>query len=160
MSEDKIVNLPRLKAIVSKLRTKKKKIIFTNGCFDLIHIGHIKYLEKAKAQGGILIVGINSDSSMRKIKGPKRPIIKQGDRAKIIAGLEAVDYVSIFNETTPLKMIMTIKPDILVKGADWQLNKIVGADFITSYGGRTISIPLIKDRSTSRIIRKIISRFK
>lgn len=160
MSKDKIVALAELKAIVSRLRARNKRIAFTNGCFDLIHVGHVKYLEKAKAKADILIVGINSDSSMRKIKGPMRPIINQMDRAEIVAGLEAVDYVLIFNETTPFKMISALKPDILIKGADWKPGKIVGADFVKSYGGKAITIPLTKYKSTSGIIRKIVSRFK
>lgn len=160
MSEDKVVVFSKLRTVVSKLKAKNKKIVFTNGCFDLIHAGHVKYLEKAKSFGDILIVGINSDSSMKKIKGSKRPIIAQGDRAGIIAGLESVDYVSIFDETTPLRLIKAVKPDVLVKGADWDLTKMVGADYIKSYGGNAISIPLVKGRSTSHIIRKIVSRFK
>ncbi len=160
MSKDKIVSLPKLKALASKLKAKKKKIVFTNGCFDLIHVGHIKYLEKAKALGDILIVGINSDSSMRKIKGPGRPIIEQSDRALVIAGLESVDYACIFNETSPHKLIKAIGPNVLVKGADWELNKIVGANFVKSYGGKTTTIPFIKGRSTSGIIRRIINSFK
>ena len=160
MSEEKIIARSRLKALASKLKAKKKRIVFTNGCFDLIHVGHIEYLEVARRLGDVLIVGINSDSSMKKIKGSKRPIMEQGDRARIIAGLESVDYVSIFNEITPLKLIKFIKPDVLVKGADWQLNKIVGAELVKSYGGKTASIPLIKGRSTSHIIRKIVKRFK
>ena len=160
MSVDKIVSLPKLKVSVLKLKTKKKKVVFTNGCFDLIHVGHIKYLEKAKALGDILIVGINSDSSTRKIKGPGRPISGQDDRARIIAGLESVDYVSIFNEITPYKLIKAIKPNVLVKGADWKLNKIVGADFVKSYGGRVAMVPFVRGRSTSSIIHKIINRFK
>ncbi len=160
MSEDKIVVFSKLRTVVSKLKAKNKKIVFTNGCFDLIHTGHVKYLEKARSFGDILIVGINSDSSMKKIKGSKRPIIAQGDRARIIAGLESVDYVSIFDEATPLRLIKAVKPDVLVKGADWELTKMVGADYIKSYGGSAISIPLVKGRSTSHIIRKIVSRFK
>lgn len=160
MSVDKIVSLPKLKALASKLKAKKKKVVFTNGCFDLIHVGHIKYLEKAKALGGILVVGINSDSSMRKIKGPGRPIIEQNDRALVIAGLESVDYVCIFNETSPHKLIKAIKPNVLVKGADWKLNKIVGANFVKSYRGKTMTIPFVKGRSTSGIIRRIVKRFK
>lgn len=160
MSSDKIISLSKLKTVVAKLSAKKKRIVFTNGCFDLIHVGHIKYLEKAKALGDILIVGINSDSSMKKIKGTKRPIVEQGDRARIIAALEYVDYVTIFNETTPFKLIKIIEPQVLVKGADWRLNKVVGAEFVKSRGGKAISIPLIKGRSTSDLIRKIINRLK
>lgn len=160
MSKDKIVALSKVKSLSSRLKSRKKKIVFTNGCFDLIHIGHVKYLERAKAFGDILIVGVNSDSSMKKIKGSKRPIMGQNDRAGIVAGLESVDYVTIFNEATPFKLIRSIRPDVLVKGADWKPDKIVGAEFIGYYGGRTISIPLVKGKSTSLIIRKIIKKFK
>lgn len=160
MSKDKIVALSKVKSLSSRLKSRKKKIVFTNGCFDIIHIGHVKYLERAKAFGDVLIVGVNSDSSMKKIKGSKRPIMDQNDRAGIVAGLESVDYVTIFNEATPFKLIRSIRPDVLVKGADWKPDKIVGAEFIKSYGGRTISIPLVKGKSTSLIIRKIIKKFK
>jgi len=160
MSKDKIVALSKCKSLSSRLKSRKKKIVFTNGCFDIIHIGHVKYLERAKALGDVLIVGVNSDSSMKKIKGSKRPIMGQDDRAGIVAGLESVDYVAIFNETTPFKLIRSIRPDVLVKGADWKPRKIVGADFIGSYGGKTISIPLVKGKSTSLILHKIINKFK
>lgn len=159
MSESKVVSLLKLKAIVTKLKARKKRIVFTNGCFDIVHIGHVKYLEKASHFGDILIVGINSDRSIKNIKGPKRPIVEQSDRARVIAGLGCVDYVSVFDEATPIKLIKAIKPDVLVKGADWELNKMVGADYIKSYGGKAVSIPLVKGRSTSNIIRRIASRF-
>lgn len=158
--DKKIISLSEAKRTSSKLRSKKKRIVFTNGCFDLVHAGHIKYLQKAKALGEVLVVGVNSDSSMKRIKGPKRPIIKQNDRAKVVAALEAVDYVIIFYEKTPLKLIKAIKPDVLVKGADWRLDDIVGADFVRSYGGRITSIALLEGRSTSAIIRNVVRRFR
>ncbi len=156
----KIVPFSKIGSLASSLRTKKRRIVFTNGCFDLIHAGHIKYLNKAKALGDVLVVGINSDSSIKKIKGPKRPIVGQGDRAAIVAALRPVDYVSVFNDITPIKLIKAIRPDVLVKGADWQVKTIVGSDFVRSYGGRVKAISLVKGRSTSDLIRKIADRFK
>lgn len=155
-----IISFSKVRALASSLRAKKKRIVFTNGCFDIIHAGHITYLGKAKALGDILIVGINSDSSVKKIKGPNKPVVGQGDRAAIVAALKPVDYVSIFNDTTPIKLIEAIKPDVLVKGADWQLNSIVGGDFVKSYGGKVKSVSLVKGRSTSNLIRKIVDIFK
>ena len=156
----KIIPFSKIRALASSLKAKKKRIVFTNGCFDLIHAGHIKYLNKAKALGDVLIVGINSDSSIRKIKGPKRPIVEQGDRAAVVAALQSVDYISIFNDTTPIKLIKAVRPDVLVKGADWQVSGIVGGDFVKSYGGKVRAISLVKGRSTSKLIRKIADRFK
>lgn len=155
-----IVPFPKVRALASSLRAKKKRIVFTNGCFDIIHAGHIKYLERAKALGDILIVGVNSDSSVRMIKGPSRPVVKQGERAAIVAALKPVDYVSIFNDATPIKLIKAIRPDVLVKGADWRLNNIVGGDFVKSYGGKVRAVSLVKGRSTSNLIRKIVDIFK
>ncbi len=155
-----VISFSKIGALASSLRKKKRRIVFTNGCFDIIHAGHIKYLEKAKALGDVLIVGINSDSSVRKIKGPRKPVVRQGDRAAIVAALKPVDYVSIFNDTTPIKLIKAIKPDVLVKGADWRLNSIVGGDFVRSYGGRVKAVSLVKGRSTSNLIRKIVDIFK
>jgi len=156
----KVVYFSRIGKLASSLKARKKRIVFTNGCFDLIHAGHIKYLNKAKALGDVLIVGINSDSSIKKIKGPNRPIVGQGDRAAIVAALRPVDYVSVFNDITPIELIKAIRPDVLVKGADWQVKTIVGGDFVRSYGGRVKAIPLIKGRSTSDLILKIADRFK
>lgn len=156
----KIIPFSKVGALASSLKVKKRRIVFTNGCFDIIHAGHIKYLEKAKALGDILIVGINSDSSVKKIKGPSRPVVRQGDRAAIVAALKPVDYVSIFNDTIPIKLIKAIKPDVLVKGADWRLNSIVGGDFVKSYGGKVKAVSLVKGRSTSNLIRKIVDIFK
>lgn len=156
----KIVPFSKVSTLASSLRAKNKRIVFTNGCFDIIHAGHIKYLEKARALGDVLIVGINSDSSIKKIKGPKRPVVRQRDRATIVAALRPVDYVSIFNDATPIRLIKAIRPDVLVKGADWRLNNIVGGDFVKSYGGKVRAVPLIKGRSTSNLIRKIVDIFK
>lgn len=155
----KIQGLNELKKIILRLKAKGKKIVFTNGCFDLLHYGHVKYLEDAKRKGDILIVAINSNASLKRIKGNKRPIINEADRARIIAGLESVDFVVSFKEDTPFNLIRSIKPDILVKGADWNKKDVVGADFVFSYGGKTSTINLVKGRSTTNLIKKIAKTF-
>lgn len=159
MLEEKIKNLNALKKIILKLKENGKKIVFTNGCFDLLHYGHVKYLEDAKRKGDILVVAINSDASIRKIKGKKRPVVSQKDRLSLIAALESVDYVVLFNEETPLKLIKELKPDVLVKGADWDKKQIVGTNFVSSYGGKASTIKLIKGRSTTNLIKKIVRLF-
>lgn len=159
MSNSKVKTLPELKKISKNLRKNAKKTVFTNGCFDLLHLGHIYYLEKAKKKGDILIVALNSDSSVRRIKGSKRPILPETDRARIIAALEFVDYVVIFNETTPLRVIKSLKPDVLIKGRDWKVDDIVGKDVVRSAGGRVATIPLLKGRSTKLIIKKVVRKF-
>ncbi len=156
--KDKIKSINNLKEIIPRLKCSGKKIVFTNGCFDILHYGHVKYLEDARNIGDILIVAINSDASVKRLKGKKRPMMNQGDRSKVIAALESVDYVTIFNEDTPLKTIKLIKPDILVKGSDWKGN-IVGSDFVAGYGGKVNSVNLIKGRSTSNLIQKIAKNF-
>lgn len=155
----KIKNLKELKNIVSNLRTKGKKIVFTNGCFDMLHYGHVMYLEQAKRKGDVLIVALNSDASVKRIKGLTRPIINEKDRLGIIAGLESVDYVTLFKEDTPLEIIKALKPDILVKGANWNKDNIVGADFVQDYGGRVSTVKLAKGRSSTNLIKKIIENF-
>ncbi|RLJ71051.1 FMN adenylyltransferase [Hydrogenivirga caldilitoris] len=136
-----------------------KRIVFTNGCFDIIHAGHVDYLEKAKSLGDILIVGMNSDSSIRRIKGDKRPVIPQEYRAKVLSALKPVDYVVVFEEDTPLELIKVVKPDVLVKGGDWNVENIVGREFVESYGGEVKTIPFEYDISTSRIIERIIELY-
>lgn len=157
--EKKIQDLRRLKKLISILKTRRKKIVFTNGCFDLLHWGHVKYLQDAKKKGDILVVGINSDSSVKRIKEEKRPVVNEKDRLRLVAALESVDYVVLFKEDTPLKIIKFIKPDVLVKGADWNKNNIVGRDIILSYGGRVSTIKFVKGYSTSNLIKKIAKRF-
>ena len=159
LSELKIKTPKELKRIISFLKARGKTIVFTNGCFDLLHYGHVKYLEDAKKKGDILVVAINSDASIRRIKGSKRPFVGEKDRQKIIAALEAVDYAIIFDEDTPLQTIKLLKPDILVKGADWKKERIVGADYILRYGGRVSTIKFVKNRSTTNLIKKIASTF-
>lgn len=132
---------------------------FTNGCFDILHRGHIECLRKAKSSGDVLIVGLNSDLSVRKIKGEKRPILSQNDRAEILASLEMVDYVLIFNEQTPYKIIVSLVPDVLVKGGDYRKDKIVGKEIVESSGGQVIRVKQVPGRSTRNIVRKITSRY-
>lgn len=158
LGKKEIKSLKRLESIVSYLRAKKKKIAFTNGCFDIIHLGHIKYLASAKSLADILIVGANSDDSVRCLKGKSRPINSQKARVTALSALEPVDYAIIFNEPTPLKLIKKIKPDFLVKGGDWKLNQIVGRDFVKSYGGKVIRIPFMKGYSTTKLIEKLKNR--
>lgn len=155
----KIKKLSELERISRYLQGKGKSIVFTNGCFDLLHYGHVKYLEEAKRKGDILIVGVNSDSSVKKIKGDKRPITGEKARSSVIAAIESVDYVVLFKEETPLRTIKSLKPDILVKGADWKKNNIVGADFIKGYGGKVCTVKLAKGHSTTGIIKKIAKTF-
>jgi rfaE bifunctional protein nucleotidyltransferase chain/domain len=148
-------DLKRLKDLVAVLKRERKKIVFTNGCFDVLHAGHVDYLEKARALGDVLIVGMNSDSSIRRIKGEKRPIVPENYRARVLIGLKAVDYVFIFDDDTPFKVIKTVKPHVLVKGADWELEKIIGREFAE----RVERIPFEYDISTTKIIEKVVSLY-
>jgi len=154
-----IKNLEELKSIVESLKAKGYKIVFTNGCFDLLHIGHLRTLQKAKSLGDILIVGVNSDSSVRRIKGRGRPIIPENERAEIIASLECVDYVVIFSEPDPIKLIKTIKPDVHVKGGDYDIDKLPEAEIVKSYGGEIVLTDIVADHSTTKIIEQIIKKF-
>lgn len=140
---------------LGELKKRGKKIVFTNGCFDIIHAGHTTYLKKAKSLGDILIVALNTDASVRRLKGGGRPLVPLKDRAEVISSLESVDYVTSFGDSTPLKVIKIVKPDVLVKGGDWSADKIVGADFVKSYGGKVVSIPYIAGCSTTNLIKKI-----
>lgn len=142
-------------SLCSGLRRAGRKIVFTNGVFDILHRGHVEYLGKAKSCGDILIVGLNSDVSVRRIKGRQRPLQKQKDRAIILLALQAVDYVVLFSEDTPEKLIRQVRPDVLVKGADYMISEIIGANFVRSYGGTVKRVKLTKESSTSSIIRKL-----
>jgi len=152
-------SLEEMRSIRSALKTDNKKVVFTNGCFDIIHAGHIDYLNKAKQLGDVLIVGLNTDDSLQRIKGDKRPIINQDERAKIISSLKPVDYVVFFNEDTPAKLIDELVPDILIKGADWKMDKIVGGETVLANGGEVKTIKFVNDQSTSKIIDLITSRY-
>jgi len=159
MLESKIKNLNQLKKIVDRLKKSRKRIVFTNGCFDILHYGHVKCLEAAKEYGDYLIVAVNSDISVKRLKGNTRPVFPSFARARTIAALESVDFVTIFKEDTPLNLIKKIKPDILVKGADWESKDIVGKDVLASYGAKVITIPLVKNFSTTGLIKTIEKRF-
>jgi len=137
----------------------KKKIVFTNGCFDIIHAGHVHYLNGCKKLGDILVVGINSDDSIKRIKGEKRPILPLEYRAYVLSNLCAVDYVVPFEEDTPYNLIREIKPDILVKGGDWSIDQIVGKDIVESYGGKVLTIPFKFNISTTKIVEEIVKRY-
>lgn len=154
---NKVVSLRKLVKELAVLRKKKRKIVFTNGCFDIIHAGHVRYLSKARSLGDALVVGLNSDSSVRSIKGETRPIVPEGERAEVLSALACVDYIVLFNDPTPVKLIEAIKPDVLAKGADWAAKDIVGGDMVKKHGGRIARITLVKGRSTTNIIKKILS---
>ncbi len=143
------------KQIAEKYRSKGEKIVFTNGCFDLLHIGHIKYLEGAKKLGDCLIIGLNSDSSVKSIKGKDRPYICEEERKEVLKSLRFVDEVIMFDEPTPLELIKSLKPDILVKGSDWHKENIVGREFVESYGGKVETVDYILGKSTTELARKI-----
>lgn len=151
-SGSKLIPRTRIAALCDRLRRRRKKIVFTNGVFDIIHMGHVSYLTKAKSFGDFLIIGLNTDASVRKIKGPDRPINRQADRAGVLAALACVDYVVYFSEETPERLIRQVRPDVLVKGADYKLSEIVGAEFVRSFGGKVRRVGLLKGRSTSHII--------
>jgi rfaE bifunctional protein nucleotidyltransferase chain/domain len=154
-SRDKILGPAELKRRLTALRRQGKVVAFTNGCFDILHSGHVRYLETAKENNTVLIVGLNSDASVRKIKGPQRPIVPQADRAVVLAALACVDFVVIFYEETPLELIRQLKPDVLIKGADWKGKKIAGSEVAVSYGGKVRLIKYTANRSSTNIIRKI-----
>ena len=149
-----------LESELIRVRASGKKIVFTNGCFDILHLGHLRYLTAAKSHGDILVVGLNSDRSVQLIKGDNRPIIEQRQRAEVLAALWVVDYVTLFDEADPLKLIECLKPDVLVKGEDWTLDRIIGADFVQKNGGRVVRVPVEPDISTSIIIQRVKQRFK
>lgn len=155
----KIVSLEELKRIVTDLKEKSRKIVFTNGCFELLHFGHVKYLQEARSLGDVLIVGINSDDSVKKIKGEKRPIMPEEDRAQIVAALESVDYVVVFSETTTKRLIEVLKPHIHVKGGDYQLKDLPETEVVKSYGGEVVVVGEIEGKSTTGIIESIIKKF-
>jgi len=148
--------LKDLKKIIDKFKKEKKVIVFTNGCFDILHIGHVKYLKEAKKLGDILIVGVNSDDSVKILKGKTHPIIPEKERAEILDSLEVVDYVIIFNEINPENLISQLRPDIHVKGGNYQIEEIPEAKLVESFGGKTIILKEVKGKSTSNIIAKIL----
>ena len=156
---NELKTLDEIKAIREKLKKENKKVVFTNGCFDLIHAGHVDYLTKARAFGDVLIVGLNSDSSIRRIKGDKRPILLEDERAFVISNIKPVSYVTIFQEDTPAELIGELIPDILVKGADWAIENIVGKEVVEANGGEVKTIKFVNNQSTTKIISSILDKF-
>lgn len=155
MSKDKIKSWEETAFLASEFKAARARIVFTNGCFDLLHSGHTQYLEQAKALGDILIVGLNSDLSVRGLKGEGRPILAEADRALLLAALECVDLVVIFSQPTPYELIDLIRPDVLVKGGDWKTEDIVGADLVLAGGGEVLSLPFKAGYSTTRLLQRI-----
>lgn len=152
----KILTWEELKKEVGRRRDRGEKIAFTNGCFDILHVGHCQYLSEARKTGDLLILGLNSDASVRAIKGPQRPLVPQGERAEVVASLAAVDYVTLFDETTPLRLIEYLRPDILVKGGDWKEEAVVGRDAVRFWGGKVVIVPMTEGASTTNIIEKVL----
>lgn len=155
--KDKIINLDSLTKIRKIYQTQNKKVVFTNGCFDILHSGHVLYLEEAKNCGDILILALNSDESVKRLKGPTRPINSQQDRAIVLAGLSSIDHIVVFDEDTPYNVIKSIIPDILVKGGDWTIDQIIGSDIVKENGGEVISLSFQEGKSTTGIIRKVVT---
>lgn len=156
----KIIKLEDFLKKLESLRQAGKRIVFTNGCFDILHIGHVRYLQSAKAEGDILVIGLNSDQSVHIIKGEKRPVIGEQQRAEVLASVGFVDYIILFDEPDPHTLIASIAPDVLVKGADWAEEQIVGADVVKIGGGRVVRVPVVPDVSTSQIIEDIIRKYR
>ncbi|NLN40323.1 MAG: D-glycero-beta-D-manno-heptose 1-phosphate adenylyltransferase [Smithella sp.] len=154
---EKLLERDLLKEKIDSLRQKGKKIAFTNGCFDILHVGHIRYLKEARKTADILVLALNSDSSVRAIKGDKRPLVTELERAEVLAALECIDFITIFPEPTPLELINCLKPDVLVKGGDWPLEQIVGRNEIKQWGGHVELIAEVEGKSTTDIVQKIIS---
>jgi len=155
-----VVTLSNLLRLRQQWKFFGRKVVFTNGCFDILHRGHVDYLSKAKSLGDILVVGLNDDASVTRLKGPQRPVVEQDDRADTLAALKSVDYVCVFSEDTPFEIIKALVPDVLVKGADWPIDKVVGKDIVESAGGNVQTIPFLPNRSTSNLIAKIARAVK
>jgi D-beta-D-heptose 7-phosphate kinase/D-beta-D-heptose 1-phosphate adenosyltransferase len=158
--KDKIKKREELLGIIKGLKAKGKRVVFTNGCFDLLHVGHIRYLEEAKTLGDILIVGVNSDASVQKLKGSKRPVLPVEERTEILSGLGCVDYITIFDELEPLALITSLQPNVLVKGGDWTKEQTVGKEVVERSGGEVVTIPFVKGASTSHLIETILKRYE
>ncbi len=154
MSVGRVVGWEELAALRAGWREGGLRVVFTNGCFDLLHAGHVRYLNQARSLGDILVVGLNSDASVRRLKGPGRPVTPEAERGEILAALSAVDAVAVFGEDTPLSLLRVALPDVLVKGGDWALEAIVGRELVESRGGRVVTIPVVPGRSTSGLLHR------
>lgn len=159
-SDLKIRSAASVSRLLKSERQKGRIIVFTNGCFDLLHVGHVKYLQKARRLGDLLVLGLNSDTSIRRLKGPQRPLIGQDERAHILSALDCIDYVVIFDEDTPLELIRAVRPHVLVKGGDYQPDQVIGKDVVESYGGRVELITFVDGKSTTNIIEKILQQYR
>lgn len=158
-ARNKITSAAQLQALRAVWRQQQARVVFTNGCFDLLHVGHVRYLEAARDLGDMLVVGVNSDRSVSQIKGPLRPLVAQEQRSEILAALQCVDYVIVFDSPDPLELIELLQPDVLVKGADWPVEQIVGAAEVEHWGGRVVQIPVVPDSSTTQIIERVLERY-
>ncbi len=155
-----VLTLQAFLPIRSALREQGKTLVFTNGVFDILHRGHVEYLTRARNLGAALIIGVNSDASVRRIKGEKRPIVPEGDRMFLLANLCCVDFVTLFDDDTPYELIRTVVPDILVKGADWAVQNVVGRDVVEAAGGKVMTIEFVPDRSTTGIVERVLERYR
>ncbi len=155
-----IFDRKKLVSAVKKLKKSGKKVVFTNGCYDLLHVGHVRFLKAARKLGGALVLALNSDASVRRIKGPKRPVTPENERAEVMSALSCVDLITLFHEDDPFNIIKDVVPDVLVKGGDWSLDKIIGADIVKAAGGKVKNVPYIKGKSTTNIIANVIKYYK
>ena len=160
MSKEKIKTIRELKKIAENLKKQNKRIVTTNGVFDILHMGHLRYLQEAKKLGDILIVAINSDSSVRKIKGPKRPLNNENDRAEMLASLQCIDFVAIFDEENPIRFLEEVKPDVHAKGGDYKMSQIIEKGTVEKNNGKIVLIPMVKGYSTTEFINKIIDAYR
>ena len=149
----------KLAPVLQNLQNQGKKVVFTNGVFDLLHLGHVTYLQESRKKGDLLVVGLNSDASVRRIKGPLKPLLRVHERAEMLLALECVDYTTFFEEDDPYNIIKILRPDILVKGGDWAIDKIIGGDLVQSWGGKVLNIPVVEGRSTTNLIQMVRERF-
>lgn len=156
----KIKAVEELAPLLRQFRRSGQTVVFTNGCFDLLHAGHVHYLAAARGEGDLLVVGLNSDRSVKMIKGDRRPIVPEAERAEVLAGLACVDFVTVFEEIDPLRVIQVLQPDVLVKGGDWAEAEIIGADAVKQEGGRVVRIPLVEGAGTSALIARILDRYR
>ena len=159
MSVGKIKTLDQILKVRAGYRERGSKVVFTNGCFDILHVGHVRYLNQARSLGDALIVGINSDSSVRELKGGGRPLVPEMERAEVVAALAGVDHVFVFQDLTPQRVIDAIVPDVLVKGSDWDLANIVGRETVENAGGAVLNVPLVEGSSTTEIVMRVLDRF-
>ncbi len=156
---DHFLEPTKLELVLKTLKNQGKKVVFTNGVFDLLHLGHVTYLKEARKQGDLLVVALNSDASVKRLKGPQKPLLPLAERAEMLLALDCVDYVTFFEEDDPYNVVKILKPDVLVKGGDWAIDKIIGGDLVKSRGGKVMNIPVVEGRSTTNLIQIIKERY-